>query len=477
MRIHRFRPTHRKNSLFLKVLIIVGIVQAALLMALAGVLVTQSIIPQEQKFESAPKPVQTQEPEQQKRRVITKNLQKRSNQMPRRINVARVQNVRTPEVNISLPSGMGGADVGGMFSTEGLSNLQKISIDLPTLDLFNTKATSDRVFIIFECSEETMRDDMGGLDAYLIVKGEIKKLVNSLPSACLFNIAVFDTHSKQVINMCYSSLVPASAANKEKFAKWMDNINKDEKHFGLQWRDNNYKLRFPGPPNAVYIKDFSFHGDSWQRDGIVFRYQVYQAAIEQRAGAVWILTREWPEPNQFFIPPSDEQIKKFNQKWKDEIERQRKRGKIVGGAKEWNDWVKAIEPAKQKAAAWLEAENKRREAKGIPKRVQSDMLALAGELKIPFPGRPLMASDLRPQIEFKRYSAQTLRACYEPILKKIYDESDLPRPTVNMIILQRRGAELSTKQRNMIRSWARWNNGGNYRILRAGKPVKEYESN
>ena len=104
----------------MKVLIIVGIVQAALLMALAGVLVTQSIIPQEQKFESAPKPVQTQEPEQQKRRVITKNLQKRSNQMPRRINVARVQNVRTPEVNISLPSGMGGADVGGMFSTENI---------------------------------------------------------------------------------------------------------------------------------------------------------------------------------------------------------------------------------------------------------------------------------------------------------------------------------------------------------------------
>ena len=475
MRIHRFRPKHRKNSLFLKVLIIVGIVQAALLMALAGVLVTQSIIPQEQKFESAPKPVQTQEPEQQKRRVITKNLQKRSNQMPRRINVARVQNVRTPEVNISLPSGMGGADVGGMFSTEGIANLQKLSIDLPTLDLFNTKATSDRVFIAFECSEETMRDDMGGLDAYLIVKGEIKKLVNSLPSACLFNVAVFDHHAKYVMNMCYSSLVPASAANKERFVRWIDNINRDEKHFGLQWRDNNYKLRFPSPPDAVYIDGFTFHFDSYQRDAVVCRYKVYQTAIEQRAGAVWILTREWPAPNKFFIPPTDSQIKKFNEKWEAEVARQRKRGKIVGEDKEWRDWIKSTEPARKKAEAWLEAENKRREAKGIPKRVQSDMLALAAELKIPFPERPLMKNDLRPQIEFKRYSFQTLSACYEPILKKVYDEANLPRPTVNLIILQQRGKELDTKERASIRTWARWNNGGNYRILRAGKPVKEYE--
>ena len=145
MRIHRFRPTHRKNSLFLKVLIIVGIVRAALLVGLAGVLVTQAIIPQEQTFESAPKPVQTQEPEQVKRRVITKNLQKRSNQMPRRINVAKVQNIQTPEVTISLPSGMGG-DVGGGFDVTNIGSLSldKIQIDLPTMDLFGLKAKAEK---------------------------------------------------------------------------------------------------------------------------------------------------------------------------------------------------------------------------------------------------------------------------------------------------------------------------------------------
>ena len=71
MKIHRFKPRRRRDTLFFKVLIIVGIIQAALLMGLAGILVTQAIIPQEQKFDSVQKQVQTQQPEQ-KRRVITK---------------------------------------------------------------------------------------------------------------------------------------------------------------------------------------------------------------------------------------------------------------------------------------------------------------------------------------------------------------------------------------------------------------------
>ena len=67
MRIHRFKPRRRRDTLFFKVLIIVGIIQAALLIGLAGVLVTQAIIPQEQKFDSVQKQVQTQQPEQKRR--------------------------------------------------------------------------------------------------------------------------------------------------------------------------------------------------------------------------------------------------------------------------------------------------------------------------------------------------------------------------------------------------------------------------
>lgn len=67
MKIHYFKPKRQKNSLFIKVLIAVGIVQTALLLLLGGIMVTQTIFPKEQVFDAPPPPPPNQEIKQKSR--------------------------------------------------------------------------------------------------------------------------------------------------------------------------------------------------------------------------------------------------------------------------------------------------------------------------------------------------------------------------------------------------------------------------
>ena len=475
MKIYRFKPRHQKNALFIKVLLVVGAIQVAAMLLLGGIMITQALIPQEAEFEAPPPPQENKEPEKKQRQVVLQKNLKRSATQVKRINVPNVNQVNPPELSISLPSGMGGDGSSGIgdISLAG-ANLQGVKIDLPTMEIFGTKASSDRVFIAFEVSEEVMKDDMGGLDAFNVVKDEIKALVNSLPGTIVFNVMAFDTHAKFNLQVaCFQSLVPANPVNKENFSKWIDTINPNPDKVGLWWNDpRRLNQKEPPPPYPT----ISFHGDGWHRDQVVGRYMVYQAAIESGAGAVWILTREWNDPSKYYMSLGEETEKRYFSQWEKNVKDYERGGKKVGTDQDWQNWIKSTEPARKKAKDWLDNENKRRESKGIPKRVQTDMLALANELKIPYPPKPVFKNDLRPPTpKFKTYNRQTLFAAYEPMLKKYYDERGMPRPKVNIIMLLSRKTEWTQKDSATIRSWARMNGGGATRVLRAGKPVSEYE--
>ena len=481
MKIRHFKPKHQKNSLFLKVMIAVGALMTAALILAGGIMVTQAILPSETEFEAAPPAQQNQvEPEKQKRKVITKNVQKRSSSLVKRINVVQPQHINTPQVEITLPSGMGGEGTDGMGISDfsGMTNLSAMKIDLPEMDIFGAKAKSDRIFIAFETSEKTMTDDMGGLEAFNIVRDEIKKLVSMLPATCVFNVMAFDLHVKEVRDMCNPNLVPATAVNKDRFVKWIDAINKDVNKIGLWYGDRQYDLKYPIPPFAD-AKVMSYHYDGAQYFDVVCRYKVYQTAIEQGAGAIWILTMRWPEPNDYFLPKTPDEQKKFNAQWEKNCKDFVKKGGIIADDADkdaWNKWIKSTEPARMKAKEWLDKENERRRSKGIPQRVITDMLVLANELKLKYPPKPTFRNDLRPHVDFKRYTQSSLFASYAQIFKKVYDERGLKRPILNIILLSGRKTKIDNKKLNKIRSWAKLNNNGSVRILRAGKPVSEYEN-
>ena len=477
MKVHRFRPKRRKNTLFFKVLIIVGIIQAALLMGLAGVLVTQAIIPQEQKFDSVQKQVQTQEPEKQKRRVITKNLQKRSNQMPRRINVARVQNVKTPEVSISLPSGMGG-DGGGGFdvSNMGSMSLDKIKIDLPSMELFGLKAKAEKVLIVFDVGSQSMTDEMGGLDAFNIIRNEISTLVRGLPSTALFNMMCFDAERWYEDHPCAikifrGSLVPANDSNKAAFTTWLNQFNRTPNDVGI--KDPDYSFRNNPVP---YNGHFDYERMVWQMHRVVGYFMGYQAAIEQGADVIFFLTTHWPKAEEFYVAYTDEQKKKHIEETKANAEKFEKAGGVLDTKEEKEKYFTI---ARNKARKLVDEENKQRAAKGLPLRVVRDPWGEAVRLKIPEFYEAMKHktwTDFAPTPKFKTYRQATLLAAYEPIFKKVYDSRGVKRPTLNMIVmLPKTESDFNKKYGASTRSWAKANGGGMVRILRGAKPIYEGE--
>ncbi|MBO6101746.1 MAG: hypothetical protein J6P03_00645, partial [Opitutales bacterium] len=368
----------------------------------------------------------------------------------------------------------------------GGMSLDKMEIEIPPMEIFGTKASSDRVFIAFEATKTTMTEEMGGLDAYNVVKGEMKKLVNSLPSTILSNIMAYNIWNCHLFETCFPSLMPATAANKATFETWINRINNDPLHPAnlkpnLRVKEENI------PPYANEHK-YRYPGCGGMEHSILGRYEIYQAALESHAGAVWILTLDWPLADEYIMPylKTEEEIKKYNDTWKSNIEKAKEKGEFDENG--WAKWQEACKPACEKARQWLIAENKRRAAKGIPQMVEDNMLAVADRLKIPHPPAPrhpdyYLPVNLLPKK--KVYTKQSLYAAYEPLLKKNYDQNKLPRPTVNIILLMRRDGKFafgldgnSKKGKKKIaeaRSWAKMNGKGTARILRAAKPVSEFE--
>ena len=477
MKIHRFKPRRRRDTLFFKVLIIVGIIQAALLIGLAGILVTQAIIPQEQKFDSVQKQVQTQQPEQ-KRRVITKNLQKRTNQMPRRINVARVQNVKTPEVSISLPSGMGGAGDGGGFDVSNLGplTLDKIELDLPSLELFGLKAKAEKVLIAFDVGSRSMTDEMGGLDAFNVVRNEISTLVRGLPSTALFNMMCFDTERWYedlpcAINLFRNSLVPANDTNKSSFATWLNQFNRTPDDIGI--KEPNYSFRTNTVP---FNHGFSYDRDVWQCHMVVSFYLAYQAAMEQGADVVFFLTTHWPKPEEFYYKMTDAQLKKFKEDTQKNAEKFVKAGGVLVSKEEKEKYYRI---AREHAKKLIDAENEERKKQGKPLKVVRDPWGEAARLRTPQALEAMKrksVEDMHPRFKFKTYRQGTLMAAYEPMLKKLYDSRGVKRPTFNMIVMlpKKEDGSFNKNYGSSTRSWAKANGGGSVRILRGAKPVSEY---
>lgn len=478
MKLRRFTPKHQKNSLFFKVMIAVGFLMGALLVLAGGIMVTNAVLPQETEFEAVPPSQQNSiEPKKQKIKVITKNVQKRSVSLVKRINVLKPQQINTPQVEITLPSGLGGEGSDGFasFKMDGAATLNKLKIELPEHDLFGLKTSSDRVLICFDAARRTMSDDMGGLEAYNIVKAEILRLVKNLPSTVLFNVIVFD-HSRSYFR---PGLVMANSANKQSFEAWLSPINSDISEIGLG-RLPASELKYKTPPRLTnkLLGDLAYPGDWFQGLGVYPVYDAYQAAIEQGAGSIYFLTAAWFQPKDFLMRPSDSEISKY----KSAVEKKKKDFLKKGGT--------FVEPAVHEALIraadeagkrFVDAENEKRKAQGKPLWVDHGyyfQVAIRQNLPegIALNGKELESKVMVPW-KFKGYTMPSLYAAYGDIFKKVYADRNLPKPNFNMILLLPKTGEGEIKKNEIAaaRAWVKQNGKGNVRILRGAKPVSEYK--
>ncbi len=468
MKLHHFRPKREKRGLLYKVFIIVAILQIGLLLTFSGYVVTMSIIEPENKFD-APPTLEKVDNAPKEQRVRVQQQQKKSRRVTKRIEIANPTNVNTPDVKIEIPASFGTG--GGITTVSERDMTAGMKISIPTLDFMGIKSKAERVLICLDAGPYLMTDERGGLDTYKVIREDIKKLVNGLPSTVLFNLMAFDVSNGTTINFFQRSLVAATAFNKRIAADWINPINVSLNKIGPG--PNNYKLKYeflPQPPQSPEYNPYKSN-----------IYRIYQAALEQGADTIYILTTNWVDPEEIKMPWTDAEIERYRkaqERYAKEVERQRR-------AAGWNDdkqqeYDRKVAEARaagiKKAREWIKNENARRKQKNIPLYTGTPEQAMwENKFYVEPTPRPPAVKAKKPEAKFKSYGRVGLFKYYNKLFKEVYFDKNMKPPVVNMIVFKGEKEEWTAEQNKIIRSFTAANNNGRSRVLKGLKPVSEYD--
>ena len=345
-----FFAKHAKSS---AALVSLGIHAVIILVALSFVAVTV-ITKNDQNFEA--KPVKRPKMALKKLQVPV-NIKKKKMQKPKlrkRIvvqpKVAKMPDIKMPEIS-GVKGGLGGGTAGG------LGGAGSLGFSMPEFEIFGIKGKGEKVFLVLDSSDGMMFDEMGGIPAYTIIKEELIRIVDELPSTALFNVAVFDRQNFTL----FPQMVSASSSNKAKLKAWLEPLNAVSQGMGK----NDYGVKTLGTGGIEHKEQalagiFEEKGEipsdaAWPRSTML--------AMEAQADTVFLLTCKWGN-----LGAGGQVDPREMEAWNKSSDKKK--------------YDKNLATAKLK----LEEENKARAAKGQPPRVLSGGKAL---LDAYFPGTPL----------------------------------------------------------------------------------------
>ena len=468
MKLHHFRPKKEKRGLLYQVFIVVAIIQVILLVALGGVIVTQSIITDDKKFD-APPTIEKVDQAKKETRVRVQQQQKKTQKLTRRISITNPQNTNLPQVNITLPQSMStGAGISAISSIDMTS---KFNIVTTTVDIGGIKSKTEKVLICIDTGKYLMTDERGGLDTYKAIRDDIKKLVNSLPPTVLFNLMAYSTEYGTSINMFQPSLVAATSANKKMACDFVEPLNASLSRLGPG--GNNYKLKYPFLPQPPDSNHYSQYVSNI--------YRIYQAALEQGADTIYILTTSWTDPDRIKKPWNNAQTQRYVRdmaRHSENVERQRR-------SAGWNDQKQiayerenrvARRDGIKKARDWIKVENDRRAKKGQPLYTGNVTKAMYDNKFYVRPKEvPPSISVKAPEVKFESYGRAGILKYYDKLFKEVYRDKQMKLPTLNMIVFRGKNENLTPAENKVIKQFTASNNGGRSRVLRGLKPIKEYD--
>lgn len=468
MKLHHFRPKKEKRGLLYQVFIIVAIIQVVLLITMGSVIVTQSIITEEKKFD-APPTIEKVDQARKETRVRVQQQQKKTQKLTRRISITNPQNTNLPQVNITLPPTMSmGA---GISAISNIDMTSKFNIVTTTVDIGGIKSKTEKVLICIDTGKYLMTDERGGLDTYKAIREDIKKLINNLPPTVLFNLMAYSTEYGTSINMFQPSLVAATSANKKMACDFVEPLNASLSRLGPG--GNNYKLKYPFLPQPPDSNHYSQYASNI--------YRIYQAALEQGADTIYILTTSWTDPERIKKPWNNAQTQRYVRdmaRYSENVERQRRQAG-------WND-QKQIEYEREdmiarrdgikKAREWIKAENDRRAKKGQPLYTGNVNKAMYDNKFYVRPKEvPPSIGVKAPEVKFESYGRSGILKYYDKLFKEVYRDKQMKPPTLNMIVFRGKNENLTPAENRVIKQFTSSNNGGRSRVLRGLKPVTEYD--
>jgi hypothetical protein len=323
---NRFFTKHAKSS---AALVSLGIHALLIVVALSFVAVT--VIQKEEKaFEAK----QVNRPKMTLKKLqVPVNIKKKNVQKPKlrkRIVVQPKMNQSMPDIKMpeisGVKGGMGGGVAGGLGGAGGLG------FSMPEIEVFGIKGKGEKVFIILDSSPEMMYDEMGGIAAYTIIKNELVKIIEGLPSTALFNVAVYDSGRTF---MLFPKLVSANSSNVSKAESWLKPLNGVRPGMGA----NDWGGSTLGPGGMECMDDFLI--GKFERQELWYRPAML--AMKQQADAVFLLTSWWGHQR---ILKGDRDTDWYN----------------GSAGRRWNE-------SYEKAKLMLDEENKKRVANGQPPRV------------------------------------------------------------------------------------------------------------
>ncbi len=326
------------NLPLIEVIIVSVLIHLGALLILGGITIYQYVIPPEPEME-APPAVDRTEPEKVQQQVRMQQQQRQSTRPTQRITVTNISELNVPTLDIDLPQVAGRVGVGGVGAgTQGRSSLSRnlsgggIDFSRSAVNFFGIRSQGERIMFIIDATRWILEDQKGGIPAYNIIKEEIIKQVNGLSPGTLFNVMFFDTNRVYSFS---SHMLPATTANKEALAKWIDPVNKDIASVG--------RLQNNVEPQNTDIDPMKDRLRNWVRP--------IQIAMEQGCDAIFLMTSRWMHHPRYIT--EEERIAYYREvKWTDKDE-------VV-----WQDAVK-------KAQEWLANENAERRRRGQPERVVS----------------------------------------------------------------------------------------------------------
>jgi len=464
MAIHHFKAKRKRDTLLFKTMMAVTALHVAGMLLLGTLIITETIIIGESEFQASPPPEKIDQNQQKQRERTIQSNQKRSAKTTKRIAVTTIKSASLGDIALTMPQGSVTASIMNMPTPQGLG-----SIDVgTTIDLFNVKTKSEKVLIVIDASASLMNEERGGLATYQVIREDVKKLVNDLPSTMLFNLMGYSLTGGYAIDLYRDSLMAATEGNKRGVAAWIDPINSSLDKIGVR---NTYKLRYPFLPQPPHSQHYAAHKANC--------YRVYQAALEQGADTIFFLVTEWTNPDDIKQPWTEVETERYRKAVEDyEARVIRERAK-----KGWNEEKEAEYQTKisiaraagiAKARKWIEEENKKRKAAGQSLYVGTPDQAMHEQkfYNPPQEGPPNVEVKQVNPPSLKSYGIRGIMNFYKDnLIKDIYTSRSRTLPVVNMIVFKGKKEDIKPEETRTIKAWTQAHKGS-YRILRGITPVE-----
>ncbi|MDF7797911.1 hypothetical protein P4C99_00450 [Pontiellaceae bacterium B1224] len=350
---------------------------------------------------------------------------------------------KVPEIQLpDLQTAKG--EIGGSAGTAG-DALSTIAFAIPELTIFDVRGKGEKIFLILDADEPMLEDKMGGIPAYTIIKQEMIRIINELPSTAVFNVCVYGRGKAVTL---FPNLVSASDSNARKAEEWLRPLNGAEEsvrsgRYGIQTLgkggiEQKQDLRVGRFKTMDGTGDHEYRQDRWFVPAMV--------AMQQHADTVFLLTNSWG---------------------RQQVAREKSRNMSAADwfqSSEGKRWLERVEKANRLFAE----ENARRKQAGEPPRVIAN--GRRGLMAAYFPGTPGP-----PSLDYYRFTPEDFQEAFAATRAAVSDRLSLRKRknefTFNVIQFVPADADSGTDAR--FKKLTRLTRGG-YQTVAGLEAIRSY---